>query len=224
MQQIFLFLEKNQPILYLILALTGFSFARWLWTALKEWRNAFFGLEREIAMRKLAQASAGTVGILVLMCGVFFISTFVVPALPADALLATPTIDILATPGAAQPGAVALTSAATPLPTAPGSEGCLPGKLEITSPRPNTDVNGIVTLVGTVDVPNFGFYKYEVSVRGTDIWSTISASSEVKKNADLGELNTSILTPGDYLLRVVALDNSAQVIGTCVISIRIKGQ
>ncbi len=224
MQQIFLFLEKNQPILYLILALTGFSFARWLWLALKEWRNAFFGLEREVAMRKLAQASAGTVIILTLMCGVFFISTFVVPAMPAEALLATPTIDILATPGAAQPGAAALTSAATPLPTAPGSEGCLPGKLEITSPRPNTDVSGNVTLVGTVNLPNFGFYKYEVSVRGTDVWSTISASSETPENENLGELNTSILTPGDYLLRVVVLDNSAQVIGTCVISIRIIGQ
>ena len=221
MQQIFLFLEKNQEILYLILALAGFSVARWLWKALKEWRNAFFGLEREIAMRKLAQASAGTVVILVLMCGVFFISTFVVPALPADAFLPTPTIDILATPG--QPGAAALTSATTPLPTAPGSEGCLPGKLEITSPRPNTDISGTVTLVGTVNVPNFGFYKYEVSVRGTDVWTTISASSEVKVDEDLGELTTSILTPGDYLLRVVALDNATQVIGTCVISIRLKG-
>jgi hypothetical protein len=39
----------------------------------------------------------------------------------------------------------------------------------------------------------------------------------------LGDLNTSILTPGDYLLRVVVLDNATQVIGTCVISIRIKG-
>ena len=224
MQQIFLFLEKYQAYLYLILALTGFSFARWLWQALKEWRNAFFGLEREIAMRRLAQASAGTVFVLVMMCTVFFISTFVVPALPADALIATPTIDILATPGAAQVGEAALTSATTPLPTAPGSEGCLPGKLEITSPRPNSEINGIVTLVGTVNLPNFGFYKYEVALQGSEAWTTISASSEVRNNEDLGDLNTSILTPGDYLLRVVALDNATQVIGTCVISIRIKGQ
>jgi hypothetical protein len=39
----------------------------------------------------------------------------------------------------------------------------------------------------------------------------------------LGVLNTSVLTPGDYLLRVVVLDNSTQVIGTCIITIRIKG-
>lgn len=223
MQQIFLFLEKNQPILYLLLALTGFSFVRWLWKALKEWRNAFFSLEREIAARKLTQASAGAIIILILMCGVFFISTFIVPSLPAGALIATPTIDVLATPGAAQPGAAALTSAATPLPTAPGSEGCLPGKLEITSPRPNSEISGSVELIGTVNLPNFGFYKYEVSMRGTDVWSAISASSEIKNNAELGELNASILTPGDYLLRIVALDNSAQTIGTCVISLRVKG-
>jgi hypothetical protein len=61
-------------------------------------------------------------------------------------------------------------------------------------------------------------------LRGTDIWSTISAQSKAKKNEELGILNTTVLTPGDYLLRVVVLDNDTQVIGTCIITIRIKGQ
>jgi hypothetical protein len=104
-----------------------------------------------------------------------------------------------------------------------GSQGCIPGELEITSPKPGEEITGTVTLVGTVDLPNFGFYKYEVALRGTDIWSTISAQSETKNNEELGVLNTSVLTPGDYLLRVVVLDNSTQVIGTCIITIRIKG-
>ena len=105
-----------------------------------------------------------------------------------------------------------------------GSQGCVPGELEITSPKPGEEISGTITLVGTVDLPNFGFYKYEVALRGSDIWSTISAQSETKKNEDLGILNTTVLTPGDYLLRVVVLDNSTQVIGTCIITIRIKGQ
>jgi hypothetical protein len=100
----------------------------------------------------------------------------------------------------------------------------VPGQLEITSPRPGDEISGTITLVGTVDVPNFGFYKYEVALRGTDSWSTISAQSETKRNEDLGILNSTVLTPGDYLLRVVVLDNSTQIIGTCIISIRIKGQ
>jgi len=95
--------------------------------------------------------------------------------------------------------------------------------LEITSPKPGDEISGTVTLVGTVNLPNFGFYKYEVALRGTDIWSTISAQSDTKKNEELGILNTTVLTPGDYLLRVVVLDNSTQVIGTCIITIRIKG-
>jgi arginine exporter protein ArgO len=104
-----------------------------------------------------------------------------------------------------------------------GSQGCVPGQLEITSPKPGAEVGGTVTLVGTVYLPNFGFYKYEVALRGTDNWSTISAQSETKKNEELGILNTTVLTPGDYLLRVVVLDNSTQIIGTCIITIRIKG-
>ena len=102
--------------------------------------------------------------------------------------------------------------------------GCEPDKIIITSPESGEIINGTVTISGTANVPNFGFYKYEVALRGTDNWTTISAQSETKQNEELGILTTTVLTPGDYLLRVVVLDNATQVIGTCIITIRIKGQ
>ena len=197
---------------------------RWLWKAWRDWRESYFGLEREINMRRLAQAVTTIVLVLVLLCGVFSIAVFVVPGLPAGILIATPTLDLLSTPsGALSPNQTALL-AVTPVAPVAGSQGCVPGQLEITSPKPGAEISGTVTLVGTVDLPNFGFYKYEVALRGTDVWSTISAKSETVSNGALGDLNTSILTPGDYLLRVVVLDNATQVIGTCIITIRIKGQ
>jgi hypothetical protein len=175
-------------------------------------------------MRRMAQWMVAATLVLALLCGVFIITTFVVPAIPALDLLSTPTLDLLATiaPGSVSQGALgSMTPVAAQ--SVAGSQGCIPGELEITSPKPGDEITGTVTLVGTVNLPNFGFYKYEVALRGTDIWSTISAQSETKKNEELGVLNTSVLTPGDYLLRVVVLDNSTQVIGTCVITIRIKG-
>jgi hypothetical protein len=226
MSQFVLFLGKYAGFFYLLLLLAGMYAVRKLFRSWKEWREAYFGLEREITMRRLAQWAAALVVVLVLMCGVFAVATFVVPTVPALDLIPTPTVDLLATPAAGSPVEGALAAGMTPIAAAPvaGSQGCVPGQLEVTFPKPGAEINGTVTLVGTVNLPNFGFYKYEVALRGTDVWSTISAGSEVKNNEDLGDLNTSILTPGDYLLRVVVLDNSTQVIGTCIINIRIKGQ
>lgn len=225
MSQVVLFLGKYAVLFYLLLLLAGLYAFRKLLNSWKEWREAYFGLEREITMRRLAQWAAALALALVLMCGVFIVATFVVPTVPALNLIPTPTLDLLATPSAGNPSESAL-GPLTPIVAAPvsGSQGCVPGQLEITSPKPGAEVSGSVTLVGTVDLPNFGFYKYEVSLRGTDIWSAISAQSETHLNEELGNLNTTVFTPGDYLLRVVVLDNATQVIGTCIINIRIKGQ
>lgn len=225
MQEVFVFLGKYEGLIYLLLLLAGIYSFRRLWMAWKEWRESYFGLEREIAMRRLSQWVAASVLILVLMCGVFVMATFVVPGLPASGLLGTPTLDMQATPPIDLPLDGALV-AMTPLAaaTAVGSEGCIPGQLEITSPKSGAEIKDPINLIGTVNLPNFAFYKYEVALRGTEAWTTISAQHAVKKNEELGSFNPGILTPGDYLLRVVVLDNLNQVLGTCIISIRITGQ
>jgi hypothetical protein len=222
MQDFFRFIGTYQGFLYLVLLLGGIYSLRWLLKAMKEWREAYFGLEREIAMRRLAQSVAASVLVVILLCGVFSVAVFIVPSLPAGILAATPTLDLLSTPDVASPNQTPLVGT-TPVAPVNGSQGCTPGQLEITSPKPGDEISGTITLVGTVNLPNFGFYKYEVALRGTENWSTISAQSQTKRNEDLGILNTTVLTPGDYLLRVVVLDNATQVIGTCIITIRIKG-
>jgi hypothetical protein len=226
MQEVFLSLEKYQGLFYLLLLLAGMYAFRRLWKAWKEWREAYFGLEREIAVRRLAQWLAAAVLILLLMCGVFAIATFVVPSLPASDLIATPTLDLLATPSAALPADQTALMALTPIvaASAAGSQGCVPGQLEITSPKPGAEISGTITLVGTVNVPNFGFYKYELTLRGMENWAPLSAERKVKINEELGILNTSVLTPGDYLLRLVVVDTAGISLPPCIISLRIKGQ
>ena len=94
-------------------------------------------------------------------------------------------------------------------------------KLLLTSPEPGQEVSGTITLVGTVDVDNFGFYKYEVAPQGTESWATISAGRDIEKNGDLGLWDTSTLTPGDYQLRLEVTDNQGQAYPPCVISVRV---
>jgi len=75
--------------------------------------------------------------------------------------------------------------------------------------------------MGTVNIDNFGFYKYEYTEPGNPIWKTIAGNSEEKNDEQIGIWNTSQLVPGDYLLRLVVLDNENNEYPACVISVRV---
>ena len=225
MSAVYRFLAAYEGIIYILLALGGLFAFRWLWKSWREWKDSVFGLEREFALRRLSQAVAVSLLILVLFVGELSLTSFLVPVLPSSDLLATPTMDILdRTEGAlsaipagdstvATPGSGALLSS---------SSGCVPDEIFLALPLPGQDVSGTVTLVGTVDVANFGFYKYEVSSQGAESWATISAGREIKNNADLGLWDTSTLTPGDYELRLSVVDNQGQSYLPCIIPVRVS--
>jgi hypothetical protein len=111
--------------------------------------------------------------------------------------------------------------AAAPAAANAGSTGCIPDELIITSPEPGDEISGTIEIKGTVNIENFGFYKYEVASQGSDIWATISAGRETVINNTIGRWDTSALTPGDYQLRIVVTDNKGQPIPPCVIPVRI---
>jgi hypothetical protein len=100
-------------------------------------------------------------------------------------------------------------------------QGCAPNQIMISSPKPGEEVKGKIEVRGTVNIPNFGFYKYEVALRGSDTWATILAGTEVRVDAPLGQWDTTALTPGDYQLRVVVTDNKGVALTPCVIPIRV---
>ena len=87
--------------------------------------------------------------------------------------------------------------------------------------KPGDEIKGTIELTGTVDIPNFGFYKYEVAPNGSDTWATIAAGREVVKDASLGRWDTTALTPGDYQLRLVLVDNQGTVLPPCVVPVQV---
>lgn len=223
MDAVYRFLATYEGLIYILLALGGLFAFRWLWKSWRELHESVFGLEREFAMRRLSQALVVCLLILVLFFGELFLASFVVPALPTSDLLATPTIDILnQTEGALSNNpAILLTALPLALDNS-SSSGCVPDQLTLTSPEPGQDVRGTVTLVGTVDVADFGFYKYEVSPEGAEAWATVSAGREIVRNGDLGLWDTSTLTPGDYQLRLLVTDSQGQFYSPCIISVRVS--
>jgi len=215
-------LANYEPLIYIALAVGALFAFRRMWRSWREWRDSVYGLEREFALRRLVQASGLALLILALVFAEFFIATFIAPSLPASDIMATATLNLLVTPaGTLAPGTTAL--AVTPdVPS--GMSGCIPDKIMITSPKPSDSVSGTISITGTADVPNFGFYKYEVATMGSQNWATIAASRDAVKDGELGKWNTAALTNGDYFLRLVITDNVGTSLEPCVIAVRVLNQ
>jgi len=226
MEDLLLFLRTYELWIYLLLGAAAILAFRRLGHASQESRNAIYGLERENAQRKFY--SGLTLLIIIGLVGLaeFMLVTFIQPEYRAQVYLPTATIDLFNQPAQ-------LTSTPVPLPTRaetieptlgvePVEESCIPGALEWVNPTNGMEVSGTVDLRFIVQVQNLGFYKYEYSTQGVDQWQTIAAGNEVI-NADKsgGSWVTDTLIPGDYRLRLVALNTNNVTIAACAINVRI---
>ncbi len=220
MDELFRFLVQYEVLIYLILGIGMVFVARSLWNALAEWRSAVFGLEKELSFQKVRVSGAFFTLLAMIGLSQFCLVTFIVPFLPATTFLLTPTADLLQTPVATL-SAEALTAQLGNPATPSGLVGCVPGQVMVSSPSPNGDVQGKIIISGTVDVPNFGFFKYEYAPQGSETWSTIAAGDKAIRDGELGAWDTSQLVPGDYQLRLLVTDNLGQALPACILPIRV---
>ncbi len=225
MAEILRFFRDYEVWIYVLLGVLALLMVRRFILGWIELRGAAFGLERENAQAKINGASILFTLLLMLAVGEFVLVSFVVPLVPEAMPLPTPTLDLLATPTvtlpATTPGAQTTDAATTPVPTiaALPNSGCVAGQIEITEPKHGDTLSGVVTIRGSANIPNFGFYKYEVAHPGDTAWLSINAGEKIVTNDVLGEWATSVLPPGDYLLRLVVTDNQGVAMPACVIQV-----
>ena len=215
------FLALYEGLIYIVLAIGALFSFRWLYRSWSEWRIAVFSLEREFSARRLGRSALISVLLVIFFCFEFFITSFLVPGLPSDFFLATPTLDLISTPTGTLSAEFMTQVANLPAVPAAGSTGCIPGQINFTFPESGTEIKGIVELTGTVSIPNFGFYKYEIAPAGSDTWATIAAGREAVVEGPLGRWDTSALTPGDYQLRLVVVDNQGILLPPCVVQLQV---
>lgn len=226
MEEALRFFRAFEVWIYLLLGLGGLFYIRKFTLAWNELREAAFGLERESAQSRLNQAASVLVILLSMALMEFVLVSYVAPAVPGANPLFTPTLDLLATPTTTLPALTPTLEGGTPTPTAapivsPGANGCIPGQIEIASPKMGDEVKGIVEVIGTTDIPNFGFYKYEMRLPDDPVWATIQAGNTVIKNSKLGDWDTRRLNPGEYELGLVVVDNQAQSYPPCIVRVRV---
>jgi hypothetical protein len=226
MEDLLPFLQKYEGWIYVLLAVVALIYLQKLFLAWKDCQGTVFGLERENANRRLTTSLTILVLLVLFVIAEFVLVSFVAPAYPQIAALPTGTLDVLATPTVTLAprveGVTALTTDAAATPTfEPLEEGCIPGQIEWIEPGAGATISDTVKLVGTVNVPNLGFYKYEYAEKSGEVWSTIAADNMGKVNGEIGFWNTSQLESGDYQLRLVVVDNQNQAFPACIIAVRI---
>lgn len=216
------FLHDIEIFLYILIGLISFFYIRRFLAAWREARLAIFGLEKEIAGQRMRTNASILVSLVVLLVFTFSAITFVRPMLPEVTVVVTPTVAV----PTAQP--IILNSGqqseGTPTVEITGSQNCAAGQIELSYPQTGTELSGVVTLEGVINVQDFGFYKYEYSQPGSSTWLIIAANDKIDPEGTLGLWDTSLLAPSDYLLRLVVTDNRSNVIGVCVVGVKVVGE
>lgn len=242
MAELLRYLTAYEAWIYVFLGAVGLIYVRKLIIAFQDWQSAIFGLEKNLAQRRLSEA-VGIIFLLILLgLGELTVVSFVIPNHPELAAIPTPTLDLLSTPTATLAEMTAAVPSGTGTAAAPdqitGSESsCVPGQLEFTSPKSGDTLktsDKIVTLHGSVTIPpNFGYYKYEFAPVGSTNWETIQANDHIRclqkecitstevPGDVLGLWDISSMNAGDYLLRLVATDNAGKPLPACQITIHI---
>lgn len=228
MEEALSFFRAFEVWIYLLLGLGGLIYIRRFILSWQELREAGFGLERERAQSRLNQSASVLVLLLTMAVAEFVLVSFIAPSVPGATPLSTPTLDLLATPTFTLSPATSegTQNAARLTPTVVQSteaaSGCIPGKIEITSPKNGQEVSGVVEVMGNAYIPNFGFYKYEMKRPDEPSWSTIAAGNAIVQNGGkLGDWDTRRYPPGEYQLGLVIVDNKAQPSAHCVITVRV---
>jgi hypothetical protein len=224
MEQALQFFQNAEVLIYVILSLLALWQIRKFVLAWNELRGAIFGMEREAAQSRVNQAAAFLVLIIIMAVVEFTLVSIVIPSMPAISPRPTATWDLLATPTTTLATTAVMDEEGGPTPTPaelPAAEGCTPGQVNLTGPLNGDSVTGTITLYGTANIPNFGFYTYEIARPGETVWLPVQVGRQPVVNDALGVWDTAALEPGDYMLRLVVTDNVGTSMPPCAIQVRV---
>lgn len=235
MSDIISFFAQYENALYFILALGLVGYGVKFYRNWRELRGSIYGLEQINAQRRLNNSAIAMFLLVLMGFLIFSLITFVGPGVFQGELAVINSAEAQDLPGFGleqpeQDSALAddTLATATPLPTvAVDPAACITdieevNKINISSPRPNQEVHGLVEVTGIVDVENFGFYKLEIARVQDGLWLPIQANRVlVPEDAALVEWDSSLFPPGDYVLQLVVTTNDGDEYPPCRIPIRI---
>ncbi len=232
--------------LYALCALGVLFYIRTALLARREESLAVFTLEREGAIRRQTQAWMMAFLFVALAGGVYVVANYVTPRLPPATTEAAPTlppglftptpspaptptpsptptlvptVDLGPVPTLPPPATPTPALAVSATPTAGPAPACVSAGTQLIRPTVGAQLSGIVEVWGTASIPDFQFYKFEIQAEGSNEWVTIQSFPNPVVNGLLGTWDASPLPPGNYLFRLVVVDNTGNFPEPCVVPI-----
>ena len=109
----------------------------------------------------------------------------------------------------------------TPLPVSPAL--CPDGRAVIQSPGNGAIVSGIVPIVGTAQHDQFDFYKLEHAPGGSNqSYSYFDGGEDPVVGGLLGNLNSSAMANGTYVIQVVVVDTTGNYPEPCRVTVKVQ--
>jgi hypothetical protein len=95
-------------------------------------------------------------------------------------------------------------------------------EIQIFSPLPGEAVQGLVQIIGTIDVPGFQSYELAFTFKEDETWFLIAQGDTPVIQGVLGEWDTTVLTDSIYDLMVRVRQQNGEVTEIVVESIRVR--
>jgi hypothetical protein len=169
-----------------------------------------FGLEREEALQRQNGALAVLTLLVALAVIVYLNERLILPELTGPEI--TPTPRFTPTPS---PSPVAASNGIVV-----DSSGCDNPDATLTAPRPDERIAGGFEVMGTANIPNFAFFKFEISGAGTGgEWLSLGVGTSPVVDGVLGRFDASARESGSYAFRLVVLDNAGNSPPPCVVAV-----
>jgi hypothetical protein len=248
MENFYVFIIRNDVIIYILCAFGLFWYVNELLRARRILRRAMFGLERETGTAVRNNALTFILLLSAIAGFVYYVNNRIAPTLPPEIWRPpTPTPDARATPlvsptplSTPTPPVIPLAPTVT-LPGAPpvsppgGGEATLTAvpptptpfvgcniALNISEPANGAAVTGSISFFGTADTENFGHYTLEANGPQTEgQWASLLGRTINQRvvGSFLGSANLAGWASGPYLIRLTAVDSAGNETGVCVIQV-----
>lgn len=219
------FLKQFELILYFVLAVWGVIYVIQFLQSWQKMRWSRYQLEKNVHKRKINRLTIFLFLIILGFITVFFLVTFVEPLAPVEYIVPTVTVDVLAESIEEQQDTQIVPLEGDLIPTVEiNEEYCIEGAINITSPTYNESISGSYDIEGTVQVDDFGFYKFEV-LQSNGLWLTIQAGrNQIVEGILVEAWDTTRIPNGNYVLQLVVSDSTGEELEPCRVPVAISNQ
>ncbi len=225
--------------LYVLLGLVALLFLRGHLVARRERDNAIFALERESASGRMTQSTIGFLVALILVGGVFYTSQTLVADIPLPLVTPSPTPLIVLPPSPTPPPLLPTptpTDTPRPRPTLPPLESVTPTSeasvgipancpvpgVRISEPGTGATVSGVMQIVGSANIPDFWYYKFEFRGNSFGEWTFVQRFDTPISGGILGAWDTRSVPSGAYEFRLVVVEKTGNYPEPCTLLLSVQ--